>query len=67
MLDKQTMTYYNAVFRFLLRIKRVNYVIQHRDFWVRMHIPRNIAEDTPLQEQIAYKKKAELNSLMHQM
>lgn len=41
--DKQSLVNYNAVFRFLMRIKRVNYMIQQQDYWVRMRPPRNIA------------------------
>lgn len=38
--DSESMTLYNAIFKFLLRIKRVNYIVQLRDFWKRLDTKR---------------------------
>lgn len=35
---------YRAVFRFLMRIKRVNYMIQQKDYWVRMRVPKDTSQ-----------------------
>ena len=52
------------MFRFLLRIKRVNYLIYHRDFWARIKIGR-VTEEMNVKEQIIEKNKAEFNNLQH--
>ena len=64
MFDKQALASYNAVFRFLLRIKRVNYLIHHRDFWARIKA-RRVTEEMNVKEQIIEKNKAEFNNLQH--
>ena len=62
MFDKSALASYNAVFRFLLRIKRVNYLIQNRDFWARMKVGR-VTDEMNVKEQIIAKNKAEFNKL----
>lgn len=64
--DRQALINYNAVFRFLMRIKRANYVISHRDYWVRMRIPHT-TRDMNDQEQLVVKNKIEFNKIMHKM
>ena len=61
--DRQALVNYNAVFRFLMRIKRVNYLIQKRDFWVTMRVPR-ASDSLNVQEQLIVKNKIEFNRLM---
>mmetsp|Transcript_10614 Transcript_10614/g.14310 ORF Transcript_10614/g.14310 Transcript_10614/m.14310 type:complete len:88 (-) Transcript_10614:631-894(-) len=60
------MTCYSAVFRFLMRIKRVNYMISQKDFWVRMRVPKDTS-NMNVQEQLIVKNKAEFNKLVHKM
>lgn len=64
MFDKSALASYNAVFRFLLRIKRVNYLIHHRDFWATMKLDK-VTEEMNVKEQIVAKNKAEFNSIQH--
>ena len=64
MFDKTALASYNAVFRFLLRIKRVNYLIQQRDFWARMKLDK-ARDELNVKEQIVAKNKAEFNAIQH--
>jgi len=49
-----------------MRIKRVNYIISHRDYWVRMRVPKTTREMN-VQEQLIVKNKVEFNKVMHKM
>ena len=66
MFDKLSIEKYNMVFRFLMRIKRANYIIHHRDFWARTR-PRRDLKDLNVQEQILEKNKVEFNNLQHKL
>jgi hypothetical protein len=64
--DNQTIDKYNSVFSFLLRIRRCTYLIQKRDYWVKMLIPKK-KEDLNVRDQLVLKNKMALNSLIHKM
>ena len=64
--DNLTIEKYNSIFSFLLRIRRCTYLIQKRDYWIKMPIPKK-KEDLNVRDQRVLKNKMALNSLIHKM
>jgi hypothetical protein len=44
LLDQGAMDRYNTIFSFLVRIRRCNYLIQKRDFWLTMPVPKSTTD-----------------------
>lgn len=64
--DNHSIEKYNTIFSFLLRIRRCTYLIQKRDYWVKMAIPKK-TEDLNVRDQLVVKNKMAFNSLVHKM
>jgi Gamma tubulin complex component C-terminal len=64
--DNQSIEKYNTIFSFLLRIRRCNFLIQKRDFWVNLPVPKS-TDGLNLRDQLIVKNKMALNSLIHKM
>jgi hypothetical protein len=64
--DNLSIDKYNSIFSFLLKIRRCTYLIQKRDYWIKMPIPKK-TEDLNVRDQLVLKNKMALNSLIHKM
>eukprot|EP00347_Sterkiella_histriomuscorum_P006822 403351300 len=67
-LDKQTINYYNQILIHLLRLKRVNYVLSLKDYWLRptQKLPKQY-DQMNIKEQIMHKNRVMLDKLLHQL
>ncbi|CDW85435.1 gamma-tubulin complex component 5 [Stylonychia lemnae] len=66
-LDKDTITKYNMILLHLMKIKRVNYVLSLKDYWIKPKINMQPYNQMTIKEQIMYKNKILLDKLMHQI